>query len=453
MTGRFTIGARACSDAFEGWAETIDYGLDGILTILELGDSAGGWNEGPGYWEYGIVHCAEPAFFLKSFTSGSVDLFKHPFLRKTGDFRLHMMTRPGRVWNWSDGHKTAAPSVCMTILARARGNQVWQHLALQQGVKNVYQAYFLDPGLVARKPDDKPSSKLFPDLGIAVMRTGFKPGDAFVGLKAGSVGIGIGHCHLDLGSIVVFAGGQELLAETERWAYAQAKNSRRAGGFFEEDRRWNFDGNAGISHNLLVIGNDYPRWGPKTRSKILIADFGTEHDQLLVDSSPLYHPVASRVRRYLVYLRPDSIIVVDELRAKTPLKARVLYHFLKRATLGHDSFTITNAGAELVGQVLCPSREHNIVLGQEERRSTYNTEKGLAEVDNKFVYVENLHRDKRLVFVSVLSFGKKPLILPEVSLVGDPDLDDCFAVDVRSDHGRVRTRYNLEKGTMTIRRG
>lgn len=453
MTGSFAIGAMAFSDVFEGWPETIEYGIDGILTLLELGDRAGGWNEGPGYWEYGMVHCAEPAYFLKAFTSGKVNLFKHPFLGHTCDFRQAMTWRPGRVWNWSDGHKHAGPSICATILARAYRNRSWQYLAGQQGIKSLRQLYFLDPGLAARKPADKPSSKLFPDLGIAVMRTGFKPTDAFVGLKAGKVSDEIGHCHLDLGSVAVFAGGQELLAETNHWPYAQVNNSGRAGGFFEsapEGRRWNFDGNAGIAHNLLVIGDRYPRRDPKARARILTADFGTKHDLLLVDLSPFYRPAASRVRRYLAYLRPDVLVLVDELRSKTKLKARVLYHFLKRATLGQDSFSIMNAGAELVGQMLCPSREHNIVLGQEERRSAYNTERGVAEVDNKFVYVENLHRDNRVVFVSVLSFGKKPVAPRKAGLIGDPDLRDCFTVEVQRGRNRTRVRFDLKKGTLAV---
>jgi heparinase II/III-like protein len=456
MTGSFAIGAMVFSDVFEEWAEIIEYGVDGVLTIMELGDRAGGWNEGPGYWEYGIVHCAELAFFLKAFTAGKVDLFKHSFLRCTGDFMLYMTTRPGQVWNWSDCHKHLEPSICAAILARVYQDKAWQHLARQQGVKNLRQAYFLDPGLGARLAEGRALSKLFPDLGVAVMRTGFTKEDAFVGVKAGKVSTGIGHCHLDLGSVVVFAGGKELLAENEFWPYAQLGTDRRAGGFFESDpdgRSWNYDGNAGISHNLLTIGDRFPRRDLKARARILNADFGSGHDLVLVDATPFYRPLATRVRRYVAYLRPDVLVLVDELRTRQKVKARVLYHFLKRAQLGDDSFTISNGGAELLGRTLCPSRRHNIVLGLDERRSAYNTERGLVQVENKYVYTENLHRDKRLVFVSVLAFGKKPMALPGAELVGDPDLDDRFAVRIRSGRRRTRVTYDLKKGTMAVRDG
>jgi hypothetical protein len=87
MAGSFAMGGMAFADAFRDWRELIEYGLEGVLVVLEEGDRAGGWQEGPGYWEYGIGHCAEFASALKRFTGGRVDLFRHPYLKRAGDFR------------------------------------------------------------------------------------------------------------------------------------------------------------------------------------------------------------------------------------------------------------------------------------------------------------------------------------------------------------------------------
>ena len=58
-----------------------------------------------------------------------------------------------------------------------------------------------------------PLTKVFPDTGVAVMRSGYGPKDIFVGVKGGMIGPGVNHEHADLGSIVIHYGKHELLAE------------------------------------------------------------------------------------------------------------------------------------------------------------------------------------------------------------------------------------------------
>jgi len=126
----------------------------------------------------------------------------------------------------------------------------------------------------------------------------------------------------------------------------------------------------------------------------------------------------------------------------------VLFHFLMKARLDVDRFCIQHGNAQFAGQSLCPSREHNLVLGIDRRSSTYHTENGPVHAENQYVYVENLHRDTRLVFVSALAFGKKPLRPPEFKLVGDPFEQDRFAVEVVRGRSTARVEFDLKKGTV-----
>jgi len=96
----------------------------------------------------------------------------------------------------------------------------------------------------------------------------------------------------------------------------------RAGGSNDsapDGRRWNFDGNAGISHNLLTLGTDYPRRDLEGTARITQCDLGPKENLLVVDVSPYYRPAARRVRRYVAYLRPGAIVLVDEVRAERKL--------------------------------------------------------------------------------------------------------------------------------------
>jgi len=441
MAGSFAIGAMAFADVFDEWRELAEYGLEGVLVVLEEGDREGGWQEGPGYWEYGVGHCADFAADLKRFTGGKVDLFKHRYLKRTGDFRIYMTATPGRVWNWSDGHKAAGNSATLCLLAREYANPVYQAAALDGGVASIRHLLYLDLDLKRKPPEPAegfPLTKAFPDIGVTAMRTGFGKGDAYVGVKAGNLGPGVNHEHADLGSVVIHAGGRELLAELDGWPYAQSEG--KAGGFFDKGgRRWDYDFNGPASHNLVLLEGVYPPFGKQARATVKHFDLGRNVESVLVDSTAMHRALARRVRRYVVYLRPDTVLLVDEIQARDRSRARCLFHYLDRAEVEADSFTISSGGAALRGVSLHPSLEHNIIIGKDEQKVAYHTERGIVERTVSRVYTSNLHRSKDLVFVTGLVFGRKPLRTVRWALEGEVVGGKPFTVSV----GRRRLTIDL----------
>jgi len=445
MAGSFAMGAMAFADVFHDWRELVEYGLEGVLVVLEEGDRAGGWQEGPGYWEYGVGHCAEFAAALKLFTHGEVDLFQHRYLKRTGDFRIAMSPKPGCVWNWSDGGKEAGSSLTLCILAREYGNRAYQAAALEGGVASLRHLFYLDPDLSREAPSPEtgfPLTKLFPDIGVAVMRTGFGRTDSFVGVKAGTIGPGVNHEHADLGSVVIHAAGRELLAELERWPYAQATG--KAGGFFDRGgKRWDYDGNAVVGHNLVLLEGRYPPFTEAAKARLRHVELDEARELIVVDATAMHQALARLVRRYVVFLRPDVVLLVDEIRAREPIRARCLFHYLDRAETGPDRFTITSGNAQLRGVSLYPSVEHNVIVGRDERQTTYHTERGPVQRISTCLYTANLHRSDELVFVTGLQFGRRPPAEIEWTLDGDPRGRAPFAVTVRNRAKEQRIRFDL----------
>ncbi|MDP6778200.1 MAG: heparinase II/III family protein [Candidatus Latescibacteria bacterium] len=452
VAGSFAMGAMAFADVFSDWRELIEYGIEGVLVVLEDGDRAGGWQEGPGYWEYGIGHCAEFAWALKLFTGGKVDLFRHRYLKNTGDFRIYMTTAPGRVWNWSDGGKTAGSSLTLCILAREFGNVAYQAAALRGGVASISHLFHLDLDLKGDPPNQKngfPLTKVFPDINVSVMRTGFGRDDTFVGVKGGTIGAGVNHEHEDLGSVTIHAGGRELLAEIERWPYAQHKGV--AGGFFDRrGRRWDYDGNAVDGHNLVVLEGRYPPFTSETTARVQHADLARGCELVSVDATAMHKALARRVRRYVIYLRPDLALFVDEIHARESIRARCLFHYLDRVEIEDDRFTIASGGARLDGVSLHPATEHNVIIGNDRRKIAYHTENGLQHLANDYIYTSNLHRSKDIVFVTGLHFGRKPLPDVKWTLEGHPVEDTRFSVNVR--RGRKTARFRIELGAAKLER-
>ena len=459
LCGCLAIGGMAFAEDFPEHREIIEYGIEGVLASFQTGDRAGGWNEGPGYWDYGLGYAVAFARCLRLYTGGAVDLFKHPFLQKTGDFRLFMHTRTDEIWNWSDAGKKAGPSLTLLGLARAYQSPAYQWLALAQGLKTIGQLYVLDPALKAKRPASVPTRKHFPDLGVLVWREGFGPRDTYVGVKAGDIPELNHHCHMDFGALVIHAEGRELLAELEHWPYPYEgrKDTKVKGyqpGFYDLENkrwmRWDFDDLGAIGHNVVTLEGNFPQAAIGVKARLLKLRSGEGYETVIIDSTPAYRPLATRVRRYVVYLRPDLVLLVDELRSRRPVRARVLFHPAAGVDCDSDSFTFRNGPARLLGSSLYPRTSDHLILGLDDRRTNYQPPNGIVAKRNRYVYIENLYRKPRLVFVTALQFGRKDLAPATFALTGSPSTDDEFSVDVQRASGSCRVGFNLRTGAVQL---
>jgi hypothetical protein len=144
------------------------------------------------------------------------------------------------------------------------------------------------------------SSRLFPDAGAAVLAAG----DVHIVFDAGPMGAGTaGHGHADALSLVVRAGGQEILIDPGTYTYVG--DARR--------RDW-FRSTA--AHNTVRIdGLDQARpagpfrWAEKPAVELLAWRTGPESDA--VDALCQYR--GFRHRRRLLFARPHVLFVLDEI--------------------------------------------------------------------------------------------------------------------------------------------
>lgn len=463
LCGCFAIGGIVFRDEFPEWRELVEYGLDGVLAALATGDSAGGWNEGPGYWDYGLSYAVMFAAVLRTVTRGAVDLTRHPFLQKTGDFRLFMHAQPDQVWNWSDAGKKVGPSVTLIGLARLCQSPTYQWLAAAQGITRINHLYWYDPSLKAAPPPAGAAARLFPGLGVLVWRTGFGPQDAYVGVQAGAIEHFNHHCHMDLGNVVIHAAGRELLAEVDKWPYPYEgrKDPTKKGyqpGFYDMENqrwmRWDFDYVAAIGHNVLTLEGALPQPAIGLKARFLKVAAGKGHELAIIDNSAAYRPLATRVRRYVIYLQPDIVLLVDEVRAPNPIRARIHFHpgEAARYRTAADSFTFRHGDMVLLGRSLCPQAADHLVLGAEDRRTTYQPPSGLLTKRHRYVYVENLCRKPRLVFVTALQFGRSGFRPAEFTMEGTPATADAFSITAqRGQTAAIQTTIALRTASVAVK--
>ena len=478
LCGGFAMAGMVFADDFPRWRELLEYGIEAMLVCAATGDAAGSWNEGPGYWDYGFDMGTAFMHALNVFTGGQVNLFRHPFYQRTGDFRVFMQPRAGETWNWSDCGKKAGASTGLTAFARATQNPIYQHAVEAVGIKSLGQLYWYDPALQPAPPAPDDCTRYFPTVGVLVWRTGFEDTDTFIGVKGGDLAHYNHHCHQDMGGVVVHAAGRELLAELNHWPYPHEgiKDPNKKGyqpGFYDIDNhRWygqDFDHKMAEGHNAISLEGCYPefRLAPDAATRFLRRLDAPDFKAAVLDSTPYFTPLATRVRRYMAFLPPDLLLIVDEIRAVKPVRAHLHFHYFlnqpqrpseiaaqtppspevdAEIAWGLDDFTITNGPAELRAQMLCPTANDHLIIGHNERRITYSPPDGLLTQYNKYLYIENLYRKPRLVFATAMQFGAHGFAPTTFALDGTPMREDQFSISAcRAGEAEQRVEFDLAK--------
>ncbi len=88
ICGEMGVTALAIVEQVPQAKETLQFAIDGVMEVLEHGGVDGDWNEGLGYWGYGIGQAVLFVHALYTMADGAVDLYQMPFLQATGDLGL-----------------------------------------------------------------------------------------------------------------------------------------------------------------------------------------------------------------------------------------------------------------------------------------------------------------------------------------------------------------------------
>jgi hypothetical protein len=134
----------------------------------------------------------------------------------------------------------------------------------------------------------------------------------------------ISHSHADQNAIVLGAFGSPLLVNTgiRPWY----------GSPFSKEWYWTTK-----AHNALEIdGQGQPKTAEAT-GKIVVFEPGKEYDYVVGDATPGYGPNVERYRRHLLFLKPDVLVLVDEVAARKPVSLKFWLH-------GRAPFTVDPSG-------------------------------------------------------------------------------------------------------------
>lgn len=310
----------------------------------------GGWNEGPGYWDYATRYNVYFLAALESALGTDFGLSNLPGFNRAGHFRVYFSSPAGNTFNYADASAALNPSAPMYWLARRFHEPVyaWQDHTLREGRRRAPRPDAL--ALLWFRPESTSPTKaawpldaLYTGVQTAFFRSSWDDPDAlFFAIKGGDNKAN--HSHLDLGTFVLDALGV-------RWAEDLGGDDYNLPAYFGK-QRWTYYRLRTESHNTVLIDND--NQDPKAQAAILAHQFGDNESTVRFDLTAAYAAKLTRFHRTATLRNRRSVQIADEIEAREPVEA--LWSMLTSAevTLSGRKATLRRGGRVLTAEISQP---------------------------------------------------------------------------------------------------
>ncbi|CAM3490205.1 DUF4962 domain-containing protein [Occultella aeris] len=329
--------------AARDWTERAKANFD---TVLDMLPADGSNSEGVVYWRYGEPWLVSYLDVLRS--AEGLDWFgRSDHLRETFWYRLYQAAPDlERIVDHGDCHdrRSGHPVAMYYKLASEYGIGQAQWLAEQvtesflwreayeSGVRpgiraEAYQEFlWYDPNVEPVPPDDLPTSRHFPDLGLVVGRTSWAEDATLVSFKAspggghkawdtshdlleqrGWVTLNAGHHHPDSGTFVLLGEGSYLAVDE---GYSSRKRTEHHNAVL-------VDGNGYVNEDRYHVYKDLDR---EYTARIVTTTLGAGWTHAVSEVAAMYDRALGvrRVRRHLVLTPGGVLVLVDDLAADAP---------------------------------------------------------------------------------------------------------------------------------------
>ncbi|HQA45170.1 MAG TPA: heparinase II/III family protein [Phycisphaerae bacterium] len=314
--GGMAIGALAIADEAP---ELAGYILSRSATSIRLPTARlapdGGWDEGPGYWDYAMRYTACYLAAMRSALGTDFGLSTMPGMAETGLFRIHFAGPTWFTFNYADAGQHAGSTPQMYYFARLFDRPVYAyHQRSHQGRAGGLDLIWYDPRGTVQDLNRLPLDVRFKNIDVAFLRSSWTDDAIFVGFKGGDNRAN--HSHLDLGTFVLDAAGQ-------RWASDLGPDDYNLPGYFGA-QRWTYYRLRTEGQNTLVINGD----NQDTKAKAPIVAFASSPQRAfaVADLSKAYAKHAAKVWRGVALLDRKVVVIQDEIESEQPLEVEWVMH-------------------------------------------------------------------------------------------------------------------------------
>ncbi len=334
----------------------LDMAVSSAKEWLKLISADGSYFEGLSYFDYSLRNLF--LFFdAHARLKGDIDWFDLANFYGVTEFlvcmqlgqSLHPADGPDIV-NFSDSHFSFHPSVASWIARHGRDPLAQFAAQNFSGRRRFSDFLWYRPDLPAAAPPARLKNKKF-DLDWIVCRTGWQPNDNVVAFRSG---LPSNHEHADRNTFIFKAYGERLLTDH----FGAAYDWRDAGWLLRQTE----------AHNGVLVdgkGHQYHNGHEGTnpsQAKAQVLRYVDRGDQVwwCSDATPAYQlvlPDVQRIFRSLLFIKPDIVILFDQMIKKSqPSTFALRFHPDQRDGKArielseNQQFRIIRPRAQLIGQ-------------------------------------------------------------------------------------------------------
>lgn len=333
----------------------LDYALNKFYACYPVWcDDDGGWHEGLSYW---AGYMSKAVWWLQFSQSAlKIDGLKKPFFAQVGDFALYIAppgspnmgfgdlshSRPSSGWGGFMEYFIRAGSVTVA----SKSAPYWRWWTEQWGMKGesgilgfLYNAN-LPPLPDSKPPTDIPQSKVFHGIGVASLHVTLTNSlnDVHFLFKSSPLG-SRSHGHNPQNSFLLNAYGEDLLTTC---VYRDLHGSR-----------FHFNwAHSTVAHNAVLVNGEGQIKHTPVGGRIVGEKLTPEYDFVAGEAAKVYGGRLERFVRNVVFVKPDVIVIYDDIVAKEPSTYQFMLH-------AHQPFVIDERENMLVLE-----RKHAAVIAK-----------------------------------------------------------------------------------------
>ncbi|HTO93304.1 MAG TPA: heparinase II/III family protein, partial [Bacteroidota bacterium] len=280
----------------------------------------GAYDEGVGYWGYTSTHLTLLVeVFRRKLGRDVAGMLNYPGTVRYG-LRMWMQTagRPNDCVDFGDAWAMGDVSVAAWTAGRFK-DPVAQYVATHVGEPaSPWSVIWLDPALEAEKPGPDLFDVRFSN-DLVVSRSGWEESDGVVALRSGGPA---NHEHADRNSVIFKAHGERIYHDPYHAAYPYTdplwvlRLTKSHSALLVDGKGHQYhDGHEGT--NASLAESHVVEYRSDARSMVLTSDATAAYR--------LVNQAIALVRRTLVFLKPDVLVVVDRVRLTgkpLPVQAR-----------------------------------------------------------------------------------------------------------------------------------
>lgn len=280
--------------------------------FVPMSKEDGGWSKGTAYWTYSLARDEWMAEILKA--GNYIDMFSKPWFQNEYLFAMYMM--PSNSWgSFGDESGKAKPGgayvVGMASLAANTGNPTAAWVMRQVGelkqYGDGYRTSILNTAaddMEAKEPIDYPRSHVFIDQGMTAMHSDLiDKNRTSLYFRAGAYG-SYNHMECDQNAFFIESKGEKLASKSGWYdSYHSAHNS----GFTRTT----------LAHNSVTVDGGIGQTDDSMNANGNTEMFVTHKsfDAVVGNATKAYSGAIGKFVRSIIYVRPETYIVVDDLKA------------------------------------------------------------------------------------------------------------------------------------------